>query len=202
MKRRGFTLIELLVVIAIIAILAAILFPVFARARDKARQTSCLSNLKQLGLAVAMYTQDYDEMTPIHNDDDGTPGWRWFQFPLLLAPYTKNYQILGCPSDTGWTTPATGATGRWSSFPVNVLVVRQPDAAFHDPANTIVLLESSEGDLGVDGGPPPGDRPYQIPSNATFNRHNGGSNMNFYDGHAKWLKPTQTTYEMYTPADD
>lgn len=64
MKEKGFTLIELLVVIAIIAILAAILFPVFARAREKARQTSCLSNLKQLALGVLMYTQDYDEILP------------------------------------------------------------------------------------------------------------------------------------------
>src|SRR5947209_1806833 len=88
--RHAFTLIELLVVIAIIAILAAILFPVFAQAREKARQTACLSNSKQLGLALQMYTQDYDEVTPNQTWDhnlctewDCTPAHQ-------LAPYTKN----------------------------------------------------------------------------------------------------------------
>ena len=91
--RRGFTLIELLVVIAIIAILAAILFPVFARAREKARQASCLSNLKQLGLGLMMYAQDYDERLP------GTytmvpPGpWPLVFWPQIILPYVKNTQI-------------------------------------------------------------------------------------------------------------
>src|SRR5438874_6354630 len=95
--RRGFTLIELLVVIAIIAILAAILFPVFAQARDKARQATCLSNLKQLGLAQSMYTQDYDETLPkaIHLLPDGN----LFPWPLEVAPYLKNTAVFRCPSD-------------------------------------------------------------------------------------------------------
>jgi prepilin-type N-terminal cleavage/methylation domain-containing protein/prepilin-type processing-associated H-X9-DG protein len=98
--KKAFTLIELLVVIAIIAILAAILFPVFAQARDKARSASCLSNLKQWGIAAGMYTQDYDQMfvPPFHyavpavvaNDID------WWDD--LLQPYTKNRQIALCPS--------------------------------------------------------------------------------------------------------
>jgi len=100
MRRHGFTLIELLVVIAIIAILAAILFPVFARAREKARQTSCLSNIKQLGLGILMYTSDYDESYPAvtwaqsYPAYNGVLGW-----PLTVQPYLKNWQVGICPSD-------------------------------------------------------------------------------------------------------
>ncbi len=97
--RRGFTLIELLVVIAIIAILAAILFPVFARAREKARAASCQSNLKQIMLAILMYAEDYDEKLPAGKT------WCWEpnaitnpQYYQLLYPYIKNWQIFACPS--------------------------------------------------------------------------------------------------------
>src|SRR5215470_19728393 len=109
-RRKAFTLIELLVVIAIIAILAAILFPVFAQAREAARKTSCLSNTKQLGLAIMQYVQDYDEMYPSNSWDTPAIGvtdqdtkdptyksaiiWMW-----RVMPYMKNKQILVCPSD-------------------------------------------------------------------------------------------------------
>ncbi|MGI5820019.1 MAG: DUF1559 domain-containing protein [Armatimonadota bacterium] len=96
MRSRGFTLIELLVVIAIIAILAAILFPVFARAREKARQTSCLSNQKQIGLGVAMYTQDFDERFPPAYTGSGNR--RVSGFYDGIGPYTKNEQMYICPS--------------------------------------------------------------------------------------------------------
>ncbi len=100
--RRGFTLIELLVVIAIIAILAAILFPVFAQAREKARQTQCLSNGKNWGLAVQMYVQDYDEKFPfaIYDTAVNSAGQRC-QYTMITAtyPYAKNKDILRCPSD-------------------------------------------------------------------------------------------------------
>lgn len=101
---RGFTLIELLVVIAIIAILAAILFPVFAQAREKARQISCLSNVKQLSLAYTMYVQDYDETSP-HMDGTG-------DFPNRLYPYVKNAQLFLCPdrSDTDAIEAPDGVT--------------------------------------------------------------------------------------------
>jgi prepilin-type N-terminal cleavage/methylation domain-containing protein/prepilin-type processing-associated H-X9-DG protein len=92
-RRRGFTLIELLVVIAIIAILAAILFPVFAQAREKARQSTCLSNLKQIGLAHQMYWQDYDETT-VTSWSLGFPG----EFSWYVQPYMKNLKIMFCPS--------------------------------------------------------------------------------------------------------
>jgi prepilin-type N-terminal cleavage/methylation domain-containing protein/prepilin-type processing-associated H-X9-DG protein len=111
-QRSAFTLIELLVVIAIIAILAAILFPVFAQAREKARQTSCLSNLKQLGTGLTMYLQDYDEAfpfgdgtvtgfdtPPVVNMPDGRRIETFIHWPLILFPYVKNRQIFACPSD-------------------------------------------------------------------------------------------------------
>jgi prepilin-type N-terminal cleavage/methylation domain-containing protein/prepilin-type processing-associated H-X9-DG protein len=91
---RAFTLIELLVVVAIIAILAGILFPVFAHAQAKARQTDCVSNLKQLGLAMRMYTQDHDEFLP---NRDQYNGW-WFQ---VIGPYVKNRQVFGCRAGCG-----------------------------------------------------------------------------------------------------
>lgn len=107
-KQRGFTLIELLVVIAIIAILASILFPVFAQAREKARQASCLSNMKQIGIASMMYVQDYDEMFPAHNWPAGEglhnlPDGRRYRghvgWSLLFFPYIKNAAVFVCPSD-------------------------------------------------------------------------------------------------------
>lgn len=112
--RAGFTLIELLVVIAIIAILASILFPVFARAREAARKASCTSNLKQIGTAFQMYTQDYDELLPDRRDLKNTlpGGWKpWTTWPpsdprggwamIVLEPYTKNHALWSCPSIRG-----------------------------------------------------------------------------------------------------
>src|SRR5688500_9419459 len=106
LKANGFTLIELLVVIAIIAILAAILFPVFASARETARKATCQSNLKQIGNGWMMYTQDYDERAPINTWNLGTfpgdpPGGGWMNQIMFIRiqPYVKNLQVLRCPSD-------------------------------------------------------------------------------------------------------
>jgi prepilin-type N-terminal cleavage/methylation domain-containing protein len=123
-SRLAFTLIELLVVIAIIAILAAILFPVFAQARAKARQTSCLSNTKQLTLGFMQYVQDYDEMFPYwnwslssDNSGYGGPGTTkghlestWFN---AIYPYVKNGQVYACPDDNLKLTPSGSAVGGW-----------------------------------------------------------------------------------------
>jgi len=104
MRRRAFTLIELLVVIAIIAILAAILFPVFAKAREKARTSSCQSNLKQIGVAILQYGQDYDETmvnTAIAGDVAvaGLPNAQWVVWDEAVQPYMKSIQVFACPSD-------------------------------------------------------------------------------------------------------
>lgn len=104
MNKKAFTLIELLVVIAIIAILAAILFPVFARARENARRASCQSNLKQFGLAIEQYKQDYDGIYPYARKVGGADSW----YGSYLEPYIKSRQMIFCPS-----APAPPGSGTW-----------------------------------------------------------------------------------------
>ncbi len=137
MKRSGFTLIELLVVIAIIAILAAILFPVFATAREKARQTSCASNLKQLGLAIVQYTQDYDETMPNPSvvtttaysaSGYWTCGMGWAG---ILYPYVKAKGVYTCPSDP---TLMPNANYQEISYAINVNAVGSKAGGFGIPS--------------------------------------------------------------------
>jgi prepilin-type N-terminal cleavage/methylation domain-containing protein/prepilin-type processing-associated H-X9-DG protein len=133
----GFTLIELLVVIAIIAILAAILLPVFAQAREKARQASCQSNLKQLGTAVMMYVQDYDETYPPGMD----PCWT-FAWPSMIQPYVKNIDVFSCPSGhtgTGW--PSKPWRGVPIDYAANGLIGQSADGSHFEPAGPMALMQ-------------------------------------------------------------
>jgi len=125
-RRRGFTLIELLVVIAIIAILAAILFPVFAQAREAARKATCTSNMKQLGTAVMMYVQDYDEIYPPSQLPSSNPSVSW---PSLLFTYVKNEGVFVCPSgEPGPTTKdlGSGQTGNYCGITDTKFGVNSP----------------------------------------------------------------------------
>jgi prepilin-type N-terminal cleavage/methylation domain-containing protein/prepilin-type processing-associated H-X9-DG protein len=150
-SRGGFTLIELLVVIAIIAILAAILFPVFAKAREKARQISCASNEKQIALGALQYTQDNDEMFPAgtSNGYDGDPnGWAG-----LIYPYVKSAQVYKCPDDPQPLDVVSyainnyvGNAGNWRSLaqdPVNGYNSGTPISMFNAPSSTILFCEVS-----------------------------------------------------------
>ncbi len=208
--RRGFTLIELLVVIAIIAILAAILFPVFARAREKARQASCQANEKQIALAVLMYVQDNDQRFPaVYNDHNGTfPRRIWAE---VIEPYVKNRQLFECPSATtadvssslqgtryqmnmchGWSWPeGTARDGNALQFPIS-------DSAIMQPAKLALILESDNawyqhwlsGDPNWNATGTDGRGLYLLGrlGEHTYPWHNGGLNVAFVDGHVKFVK--------------
>ncbi len=224
MMRKGFTLIELLVVIAIIAILAAILFPVFARAREKARQTSCLSNMKQIGLGVKMYVSDYDSKYPREwygALPDGNYATRGLNYREMLLPYIKNDQIWLCPSREGtfYTCHYSGyswgrGTNSWlgrlhgGSYGLNAGNYGRPagsrpngisgaqESDIDDAAGTVFVIESDC--LWMN----PGFTWRPDPFNCDHMEypHNDGFNAAYCDGHAKWSK--ETTVEMFTPESD
>ncbi len=208
--RRGFTLIELLVVIAIIAILAAILFPVFAKAREKARQSSCLSNVKQLGLSVMQYAQDYDETLPISYQDAASGPGTAAQIPLTwpnrIQPYIKNTQLYACPSDGrppnvdfpgcraikqsyGWNRYAGIHIPAWGYFE------RCSLGQIVAPSQFVVFVDDSSDWLtaGYGGMFNTLDSPdwFETFDNQVFGaRHNGGDNILFGDSHVKWITTT------------
>jgi len=209
--KRGFTLIELLVVIAIIAILAAILFPVFARARENARRASCQSNVKQIALGVFMYAQDYDEKLPMYKVNTFTnatstsvpAGW-----VDALQPYLKSTQIFQCPSETNPpSNSGVNATdvisGEYSDYWINGDAAGKADAIFDAPAVTVLIGDgagSTTATTEADTGGFVGSARYFTDGDgtacttnglATFggaSRHLDGANIAFADGHVKWEK--------------
>ncbi len=214
----GFTLIELLVVIAIIAILAAILFPVFARARENARRSSCQSNLKQIGIGVMQYTQDYDEKFPTWNGSNGTGFIGWGG---EIQPYLKSTQIYQCPSET--TGPSTDPTNLgYSDYSYNLFLGHQLNTDFGKSlsyltqASLTVLAFDSRGNgsagtgYAFEDGGPYASATDATPHLAIFSdpaglRHLEGQNFAFCDGHVKWYKSSDSThsssvYSVCTPS--
>ncbi len=212
-KKRGFTLIELLVVISIIALLAAILFPVFSKARENARRTSCMSNLKQIGLGMMMYTQDYDEqyaaalagtyavpLTYVTSDCTGTPCGTytvsdgmstgkyksWMDF---LYPYVKNLQIFTCPSrslsSVGTNPPSYGYSGY-----INGLNL---PSGHRSPLKVAAISRPSEIIMNIDdyltaGIYAPSYSSWRGIADTRFAPHFDGASIAFADGHVKWLR--------------
>lgn len=215
MKRTGFTLIELLVVIAIIAILAAILFPVFAQAREKARQTACLSNEKQIGLAMMQYVQDNDETWPAQAKDamaladSGIAGANPYNWRDSVYPYIKNLQIWLCPSDrpngplkvatpnvgyhmNGNLITPTGTTDAQIVAPSNLMILRETGSALvFDRAYLRPVRGQCDGVVSY-------DRTHK----GSFEIHFDGFNLLFADGHAKYYKPTNQQHLSMFPQDE
>ncbi|HEV2473713.1 MAG TPA: prepilin-type N-terminal cleavage/methylation domain-containing protein [Chthonomonadales bacterium] len=218
---RGFTLVELLVVIAIIALLAAILFPVFASAREKARQTVCISNMRQHGLAFAMYATDYDGLYPYAVDpaDRFTPQiWNAYpafqaQIPYLpwlhvvLLPYVKSPELFHCPSDQGcliedFTHQLLNGVptlyGKWGTsylYRTEIAVDHAGDASFQTPADLNVYMDGS----GMWHGS--GETDQEIGLLNYGDQYLLGRRYNTLhgDGHVKALTFRQLQAEWYTP---
>jgi prepilin-type N-terminal cleavage/methylation domain-containing protein/prepilin-type processing-associated H-X9-DG protein len=190
-QRRGFTLIELLVVIAIIAILASILFPVFAKAREAARKTACLSNMKQISTAVMMYSQDYDELFPFRGGN-AAPFYSWRQ---ITQPYVKNAQLFACPSNTDNNKVADAGDSFFPAIPrsyaMNDRLSAQSQAVVQAPASKIMIAELLYQNW-TDYGSPWWTGNSAVNWTNGYAGHTGTMNFAFADGHVKSMRPTQT----------
>ncbi len=222
--KKGFTLIELLVVIAIIAILAAILFPVFARARENARRSSCSSNIKQIGLGFQQYLQDYDEKFPqAVAGTTNAAGWA-----IQMQPYLKSSQIFQCPSETNSpanvdaSVPATYGNAGYTDYWYNSALSGKSQAQVDQVSSTVINGDGTNGtasyvyngtnSTGVTTTSVSTTLPVAgtagakatIDTGAFGLRHLDGVNYGFADGHVKWLKSANTTtldkvYNSATP---
>jgi len=201
--RRGFTLIELLVVIAIIAILAAILFPVFAQAKSAAKKSACLSNQRQLGIALTQYISDHDDQLFFFGHDldpsrvqptvpfGATRENRWWN---QIQPYVKNLDILKCPSDSGQRPHPLedGQNGRplvKRSYVANRAVEGLNYSLVDTPAD-IVVITVKEGIYDDSWFEPPKNlynKSATTPPVLALGLQNGGVNMTYFDGHAQWM---------------
>jgi prepilin-type N-terminal cleavage/methylation domain-containing protein/prepilin-type processing-associated H-X9-DG protein len=236
MKRKnGFTLIELLTVIAIIGILASLLFPVFARAREKARTAACTGNMKQIGMAMQMYAQDCDETLPLFSQGSGyqgclgyagADGIRWAD---MIFPYVKNTQVFDCPSGTkrlatysggsyyDITTYSYGYVSPSSGLGTEFGIAGRALAEIEDVSGTIMLADDGRQDPGVDQEsigrmiPNSGDTIATLAGRVNGMRHTGASendygklafNAAYVDGHAKYVRLTDTYLKQWTLAAD
>lgn len=227
-KSSAFTLIELLVVIAIIAILAAILFPVFAQAREKARQAACLSNTKQIGLGLMMYVQDWDSTYPLPIFDNAGSSGRIYRLRRYaieqIATYIKNDALLMCPSTdlsdafvTAGNQVTTPPGLLYTTYGMNVErndatdvnetaftylgIFGRPESDLTEPAATIAIGDAMNFGISSTTRTPWTGNAFGMAWSVTaagIKRHNNGVNLAYADGHAKWMKGIATNCRNLT----
>ena len=193
----AYTLVELLMVIAIIAVLAAILFPAFARARENARRASCQSNLKQISMGAMQYIQDYDEHFPLGLTTEGLNSYST-SFDLL-QPYLKSPQVGICPSDTDPPSVNLHLPGsKPVSYTANVRVTTAPFLGEDPPPSIAAVGQSARLPLIWDAVNTSMD---PLPDVKVMRRHMDGANCLFADGHVKWVKERPELWDISRSMD-